>query len=57
MYYEVGTDYDFKKYRKLGLSTFYDHRYSSLKDDRVIVEGKYLILIDDDKRKKKKIEK
>lgn len=53
MRYEAGTKYDFKKYGKLGFSVFYDDKYSPLKEDRIVIETKYSISINDLTQKKK----
>jgi hypothetical protein len=54
MRYEAGTNYEFKKYGKFGFSVFYDDKYSPLKDDRIVIETKYSISINDLTKKKKK---
>lgn len=61
MRYEIGSNYDFEKFGKFGLSTFYDDKYSPLKDDRIVIEAKYIIslnsIIEKEEKKKKKNKK
>lgn len=54
--YEASTNYNFKKYGKFGFTVFYDDKYSPLKEDRIVMELKYAISINDLLKKKKKKE-
>ena len=45
MRYTVGTDYNFKKYGKFGISVFYDNKYNPMKDDRIVLVTKYSFYI------------
>ena len=58
--YSLGAGYDFKRAGKLGVSMFYDDKYSPLKDDRIVLVVKHTLSINDligKKEKKKKKEK
>ena len=56
--YFIGTDYNFKRFGKLGLLVFYDDKYNPRKDDRIVLQTKYSIsinnLIKNKKNEKKK---
>jgi hypothetical protein len=54
MRYTVGTDYNFKKYGKFGISVFYDNKYNPMKDDRIVLVTKYSFSIHDFFKKDKK---
>lgn len=51
--YFFGTDYNLKRYGKLGLLVFYDDKYNPRKDDRIVLQTKYSISINDLLKNKK----
>ena len=54
MRYNVGTDYNFKKYGKFGINVFYDNKYNPMKDDRIVLVAKYTVSVHDFFKKSKK---
>ncbi len=47
MRYFLGSEYNLKKYGKIGLLVFYDDKYNPRKDDRIVLQTKYSISVTD----------
>jgi hypothetical protein len=52
--YMLGSDYNFKKYGKFGITIFYDDKYNPIKNDRIVLITKYAFSINDFLKKSKK---
>ena len=50
----LGSDYNFKKYGKFGITIFYDDKYNPIKNDRIVLITKYAFSINDFLKKSKK---